>query len=64
MSRFINRKSVLSLIVALTLVAAFAGGLLLRNGTTPVGHIGSQRLVSRDRSAYPSTRAAIREEYT
>ena len=35
MSRFINRKSVLSLIVALTLVAAFAGGLLLRNGTTP-----------------------------
>src|SRR5437588_10044421 len=35
MSRFMNRKSLLSLIVALTLVAAFAGGLLLRNGTTP-----------------------------
>lgn len=34
MSRIVNRKSIISLIIALTLIAAFAGGLLLRNGTT------------------------------
>src|SRR2546421_4869000 len=35
MIHIINRKSIISLIVALTLVAAFAGSFLLRNATTP-----------------------------
>ena len=35
MSRFINRKSAITLIIALTLVAAFVGGVALRGGGTP-----------------------------
>jgi hypothetical protein len=34
MSRFLNRKSILSVLVALTLVVAFAGGVLLRGSAT------------------------------
>jgi hypothetical protein len=33
MRRFINRKSIVSLIIAFILVSAFAGSFLLRNGT-------------------------------
>lgn len=42
MSRIVNCKSIISLIVTLTLVVAFAGGLLLRNETTPT-HAASPR---------------------
>ncbi len=34
MSRFVNRKSILSVLVALTLVVAFAGGIFLRGSGT------------------------------
>jgi hypothetical protein len=33
MSRFVNRKSILSVLVALTLVIGFVGGMTLRGGT-------------------------------
>jgi len=36
MSRFVNRKSVLSVVVALTLVTAFAGGVIVRGSGTSV----------------------------
>src|SRR5579859_4488353 len=42
MSRFINRKSVLSLLIALTLVAAFTGGILLRGSPTTTRASGTQ----------------------
>ncbi len=42
MNHIVNRKSIISLIIALTLVAAFAGSFLLRNATTP-SHAASPR---------------------
>ncbi len=43
MNHIVNRKSIISLIVALTLVAAFAGSFLLRNATTTSAHAASPR---------------------
>jgi hypothetical protein len=34
MKRFVNRKSILSVVVALTLIVAFTGGILLRGHTS------------------------------
>ena len=41
MSRFVSRKSILSVVVALTLVSAFAGGLVLRGSVTQAAHAAS-----------------------
>ncbi len=41
MSRFVNRKSILSIVVALTLVVAFAGGIFLRGSATHAAHAAS-----------------------
>ena len=41
MSRFVNRKSILSVVVALTLVVAFAGGVFLRVSATHAAHAAS-----------------------
>src|SRR2546421_3929627 len=41
MSRFINRKSILSVLVAFTLVVAFAAGLMLRGSVTQAAHAAS-----------------------
>src|SRR6266571_2499185 len=41
MSRFVNRKSILSVLVALTLVVAFAGGVFLRGSVTQAAHASS-----------------------
>src|SRR2546425_5835240 len=38
MNRFVNRKSILSVLVALTLVVAFAGGVVLRGSATQAAH--------------------------
>ena len=43
MNHIVNRKSIISLIVALTLIAAFAGSFLLRNATTTPAHAASPR---------------------
>ena len=43
MSRFVSRKSILSVVVALTLVSAFAGGLVLRGSVTPAAHAASSQ---------------------
>jgi hypothetical protein len=40
MSRFINRKSIVGVVIALTLVAAFAGGIALRGSGTQPMHQG------------------------
>ena len=44
MSRFVNRKSIISVLVALTLVAAFAGGVFLRGSGTRAHASGGTRL--------------------
>jgi hypothetical protein len=41
MSRFLNRKGILSVLVALTLVIAFAGGIFLRGSATHAAHAAS-----------------------
>jgi hypothetical protein len=41
MNRFVNRKSILSVLVALTLVVAFAGGVFLRGSGTNAAHAAS-----------------------
>ena len=41
MSRFVNRKSILSVLVALILVVAFAGGVFLRGSVTQAAHASS-----------------------
>ncbi len=41
MSRFINRKSIISILVALTLVVAFASGVFLRGSATNTVHAAS-----------------------
>ncbi len=44
MSRFVNRKSIISVLVALTLVAAFAGGVFLRGSGMRAHASGGTRL--------------------
>src|SRR6266566_3161236 len=44
MSRFVNRKCILSVVVALTLVAAFAGGVVLRGSGTHALASGGTRI--------------------
>jgi hypothetical protein len=41
MSRFVNRKSIISVLVALTLVVAFAGGIFMRGSGTNTAHAAS-----------------------
>src|SRR5437016_8607689 len=41
MSRFVNRKSILSVLIAFTLVVAFAGGVFLRGSATHAAHAAS-----------------------
>src|SRR2546428_816124 len=44
MSRFLNRKGILSVLVALTLIVAFAGGVLLRGSATHAHASGGTRI--------------------
>jgi hypothetical protein len=41
MSRFLNRKGILSILVALTLVIAFAGGIFMRGSASNAAHAAS-----------------------
>src|SRR5258708_36913750 len=43
MSRFVNRRSIISVLITLTLVAAFASGIFLRGSVTPTHASGGTR---------------------
>lgn len=43
MSRFVNRRSIISVLITLTLVAAFASGIFLRSSVTPTHASGGTR---------------------
>jgi hypothetical protein len=45
MSRFANRKSIIGLVIALTLVVTFAGGVFLRSSGTHAHAAGSQKII-------------------